>query len=150
LREAGHQVYVVLSEEGPLAEQIRKEGVEVGIIRLGILRRKYFNPQGLFNRVKVINNAHRDLVNLVKEKRINHIYSNTTSVLVGAWVARELRIFHTWHIHEIVAQPFWLTWILGKNVGKYADRIIVVSQAVKDFWRQIITKKDLKVIYNGL
>ncbi len=150
LKDAGHAVYVVLSEEGALAEAIRKEGVEVHIIRLGILRRKYFNPSGLFNRLQVIRNAHRELVTLVKEKQITHLYSNTTAVLVGAWVARDLRIFHTWHIHEIIAQPRWLAWILGKMVGKYANRVIVVSQAVKEFWNQIIPHKDLTVIYNGI
>ena len=89
LRDAGHEVYVVLSEEGLLAEAIRKEGVEVRIIRLGILRRKYFNPSGLLNRLQVIRNAHRELVKLVREKQTTHLYSNTTAVLVGAWVAKE-------------------------------------------------------------
>ena len=150
LRDAGHEVYVVLSEEGSLAEAIRKEGVEVRIIRLGILRRKYFSPSGLLNRVKVIRNAHAELVKLVREKKITHLYSNTTAVLVGAWVARDLEIFHTWHIHEIIAKPKWLAWILGKLVGKYADQVIVVSQAVKDFWSGIIPDKELTVVYNGI
>lgn len=150
LRDAGHEVYVVLSEEGLLAEAIRKEGVEVRIIRLGILRRKYFNPIGLLNRLQVIRNAHRELVKLAKEKQVTHLYSNTTAVLVGAWVARDLRIFHTWHIHEIIAQPRWLAWVLGKMVGRYANQVIVVSQAVKEFWNQIIPHKELTVVYNGI
>ena len=150
LRDAGHEVYVVLSEEGSLAEAIRKEGVEVRIIRLGILRRKYFSPSGLLNRLQVIRNAHRELVKLAKEKQITHLYSNTTAVLVGAWVARDLRIFHTWHIHEIIAQPKWLAWILGKMVGRYANQVIVVSQAVREFWSLIIPGKELAVVYNGI
>lgn len=150
LRDAGHEVYVVLSEEGSLAEAIRKEGVEVRIIRLGILRRKYFNPSGLLDRLKVTRKAHRALVRLAKQKQITHLYSNTTAVLVGAWVARKLGIFHTWHIHEIIAKPKWLAWILGKLVGKYADQVIVVSQAVKEFWSGIIPDKELTVVYNGI
>ena len=150
LRDAGHDVYVVLSEEGLLAEAIRKEGVEVRIIRLGILRRKYFNPSGLLNRLQVIRNAHRELVKLAEEKQITHLYSNTTAVLVGAWVAKELDIFHTWHIHEIIAKPKWLAWVLGKIVGRYADQVIVVSQAVKEFWNRIIPYKQLTVVYNGI
>src|SRR5690606_38430326 len=93
LRDAGHEVYVVLSEEGELAQEIRKEGVEVHIVRLGILRRKYFNPKGLINRIKVIKDARVSLVELAKQREITHVYSNTTAVLVGAWVARELGIF---------------------------------------------------------
>src|SRR5690606_15879524 len=126
LRDAGHEVHVVLSEQGPLADAIRKEGIEVHVIRLGILRRKYFSPSGLLNRLKVMRNAHRDLIRLANEKQITHLYSNTTAVLVGAWVARDLEIFHTWHIHEIIAKPKWLAWILGKLVGKCADQVIVV------------------------
>lgn len=143
-------MYVVLSEEGALAEAIRKEGMEVRIIRLGILRRKYFSPSGMLNRLQVIRNAHRELAKLVREKQITHLYSNTTAVLVGAWVARDLGIFHTWHIHEIIAQPKWLAFILGKLVGRYADQVIVVSQAVKEFWNQIIPHKELTVVYNGI
>ena|SRR5690554_458365 len=150
LRDAGHVVHVVLSEEGSLADQLRKEGVEVSILRLGILRRKYFTPQGLFNRLSVLKKAHRSLVDLVKQKRISHIYSNTTAVLVGAWVANELKIFHTWHIHEIIAQPKWLGWILGKMVGRYADQVIVVSDAVKCFWQPFMANKELTVVYNGI
>lgn len=150
LRDAGHEVCVVLSEEGALAEEIRKEGLDVHIIRLGILRRKYFNPKGLIDRLQVTRSAYRTLKYLAKQKQINHIYSNTTAVLVGAWVARKLKIFHTWHIHEIIAKPKWLAWILGAMVGKYADQIIVVSQAVKEFWSQMIPDKYLTVIYNGI
>src|SRR5690554_4719549 len=98
LRDAGHYVHVVLSEEGALADEIRKEGVAVSIVRLGILRRKYFNPKGLINRLRVIQHARRELGRLVNLHEINHIYSNTTAVLVGAWVADRRRIFHTWHI----------------------------------------------------
>lgn len=149
-RDAGHEVHVVLSEEGALAEAIRKEGVAVYIVRLGILRRKYFNPSGLLNRLQVIRNAHRELVKLAREKEVTHLYSNTTAVLVGAWVARDLNIFHTWHIHEIIAKPKWLAWILGKMVGRYADQVIVVSQAVKEFWSGFISGKELTVVYNGI
>src|SRR5690554_4296178 len=88
LREEGHYVQVVLSEEGALADELRKDGVLVSIVRLGILRRKYFNAKGLMNRLQVIRNARRQLVKLVKENRINHVYSNTTAVLVGAWIAK--------------------------------------------------------------
>jgi glycosyltransferase involved in cell wall biosynthesis len=150
LRDAGHQVDVVLSEEGPLSDKLRKEGLEVSIIRLGILRRKYFNVKGLLNRARILRNAHSGIADLVKEKRINHIYSNTSAVLLGAWVSRSLKVFHTWHIHEIITKPRWLAAILGKIIGSSSDQIIVVSGAVKTFWSKYIPVKKLKVIYNGL
>lgn len=150
LRDEGHYVHVVLSEEGILADEIRKEGIAVSIVRLGILRRKYFNARGLMNRLQVIRNARRELLKLVKENRINHVYSNTTAVLVGAWVAKREKIFHTWHIHEIITRPQWLGAILGKIVGTYSDQVIVVSQAVHAFWNTYISDGLIKVVYNGI
>src|SRR5690554_5146081 len=72
LRDSGHVVHVVLSEEGLLADQLRQEGLEVSIMRLGVLRRKYFSFGGLLNRGRVIKDAFVELVKMVKDKKINH------------------------------------------------------------------------------
>jgi glycosyltransferase involved in cell wall biosynthesis len=150
LKEKGEQVQVVLSEEGPLVDAIQAEGIKVHIIRLGILRRKYFNPKGLVNRSKVLRQAYRQLIDLCKKERITHLYSNTSAVLVGAFVARKLRIFHTWHIHEIITQPAWFAKLIGKSVGKYGDKVIVVSEAVKKHWESHVPAEKLEVIHNGI
>ncbi|MEX2592998.1 MAG: glycosyltransferase family 4 protein [Anditalea sp.] len=150
LRDSGHRVYIVLSEEGPLAGKLRNEGLEVFIIRLGILRRKYFNVKGLINRASIMRNAYGELVKLVKKNGINHIYSNTSAVLVGAWVGKSQKVFHTWHIHEIITTPTWFPAFMGKIVGHCSDQILVVSDAVKKFWSKYIPDKELKVIYNGI
>jgi len=150
LKDIGEKIQVVLSEEGPLADAIRDEGVEVHIIRLGILRRKYFNLSGLANRTIVLNRAYRELTALAKREKISHIYSNTSAVLIGAFVARNLDLYHTWHIHEIITNPKWFAALIGKMVNKYADQVIVVSEAVKHHWEQYITSIEIKVIHNGI
>lgn len=150
LRDSGHRVHVVLSEEGPLAGKLRDEGLEVFIIRLGILRRKYFNIKGLINRATIMRKAYSELLNLVKKRGIDHIYSNTSAVLVGAWVCKSQKIFHTWHIHEIITKPVWFAALMGKIIGRYSDQILVVSDAVKNYWGKYISDNELKVIYNGI
>jgi glycosyltransferase involved in cell wall biosynthesis len=150
LRDSGCYVKVVLSEEGPLADQLQREGINVSIIRLGVLRRKYFNPSGLINRLGVLKSAYKQILKLLKEENINHIYSNTTAVLVGAWVARSQKIYHTWHIHEIIVQPIWLAALLGKIVESSSDQVIVVSEAVKYFWSKYVSSEKIKVVYNGI
>src|SRR5690606_37353385 len=79
LQQAGHRPIVVLSETGPLVSYLEKMGIEVRIIRLGILRRKYMNVPGLFNRIKVSRKAWVALASLVDQENIEVIYSNTTS-----------------------------------------------------------------------
>jgi glycosyltransferase involved in cell wall biosynthesis len=150
LKEEGESIQVVLSEEGPLAEAIRMEGIRVHIIRLGILRRKYFNLPGLFNRFGVLKRAYQELVSLSKRENVTHIYSNTSAVLIGAFVAKELHLYHTWHIHEIVIHPKWFASLLGKLVNKYSDMVLVVSQAVKEHWDKYISAYKLRVIHNGI
>jgi len=43
LIQKGHRVIVVLSEDGELAQKLEENDCIVKIVRLGILRRKYFN-----------------------------------------------------------------------------------------------------------
>jgi len=150
LKEEGEKIQVVLSEEGPLADAIREEEIIVHIIRLGILRRKYFNLPGLFNRFGVLKKAFRDLVALAKKERVTHIYSNTSAVLIGAFVAKELNAYHTWHIHEIVTHPKWFASLLGKLVNRYSDKVLVVSEAVKGHWDKHVSSFKLEVIHNGI
>jgi glycosyltransferase involved in cell wall biosynthesis len=69
---------------------------------------------------------------------------------VGAWVGRSQKIFHTWHIHEIIQKPRWLAAVLGKIIEPCSDQVIVVSDAVKTFWSKYISTQKLNVIYNGI
>jgi glycosyltransferase involved in cell wall biosynthesis len=150
LKEKGEKIQVVLSEEGPLADAIREEGLKVHIIRLGILRRKYFNVSGLFNRFTILKKAFSELVALAKRENVTHIYSNTSAVLIGAFVAKELNVYHTWHIHEIITHPKWFASLIGKIVNRYSDLVLVVSEAVKVNWDKYISSDILKVIHNGI
>ena len=43
LKKNGHKPLVVLSEDGLLSQALKKEHIEVRFIKLGIIRRKYFN-----------------------------------------------------------------------------------------------------------
>ncbi|MDO6439633.1 glycosyltransferase family 4 protein [Cyclobacterium sp. 1_MG-2023] len=150
LKESGVYVIVILSEEGPLADELRKLGVQVKLIRLGIIRRKYFNAKGLINRVKVIFKAYKQLGELAKAENITHIYSNTAAVWVGAFLSRVKGYTHVWHLHEIIVKPKFFSLWMGKLVQYNSDRVIVVSQAVKNHWEKYVSGNKLQLIYNGI
>ena len=150
LQTNGHQCIIVLSEEGLLTEELKKINIEFKIIRLGILRRKYFNVKGIINRIIVNKNAWIQLKRLIKEEKPDVIYSNTTGVLIGALVAKSSNVKHFWHLHEIIIKPKLFTIFMGWLVNRYSDKVIVVSDAVKQHWVKYIDEKKLFRIYNGI
>jgi glycosyltransferase involved in cell wall biosynthesis len=150
LVKRNHQVWVVLSEEGPLSNDLLQAGADVIYIRLGILRRKYFSPTGIINRLITINQAKKELEKIIRQKNINLVYSNTTGVLAGAFAASKCRIKHIWHVHEIIESPRWFTQILGKIMRQYAHSVVVVSEAVKKSWLSVIPENKMVVVHNGI
>jgi glycosyltransferase involved in cell wall biosynthesis len=143
-------VIVVLSEDGPLVQELQNLGTAVHIHKLGILRRKYFNPSGLLNRIKTILKAKSFLETLMTENRITHIYSNTSAVLVGAFLARNKDVKHIWHLHEILISPGWFVWMMGKIINRNADKVVAVSQAVWDNWKGEVEEFKLVLVHNGI
>ncbi|WP_214228868.1 glycosyltransferase family 4 protein [Pedobacter sp. B4-66] len=150
LKNNGNTPIVVLSEEGPLVDKLRNQQVEVHIIRLGILRRKYFSFPGIINRLLVLKKANKSLQDLVKERNIKLVYSHTTAVLVGAIVARRLKLKHIWHVLEITTKPLFFVRVMGWLLNKYSTSVITASDAVKNHWKQWVDPAKLKTIYNGL
>jgi glycosyltransferase involved in cell wall biosynthesis len=151
LRKQGHHCVVVLSNKGSLEQALESVGAEVYIINLGILRRKYFTIAGLFNRIQKWRNASIELNALIRAHQIELVYSNTAAVLIGAWVAKNNKLKHIWHIHEIIEQPKLLHQFLGWQLRKGADKLIVVSDAVAKCWESVLfDKTNLIRIYNGI
>ncbi|RZL52038.1 MAG: glycosyltransferase [Pedobacter sp.] len=150
LADNNHKPIVVLSEKGELVDELNKLGVEVRIIRLGILRRKYFSVPGIINRISVTSKAWKSLSILIEDEKIDILYSNTTGVLIGAFLARRKKIKHIWHIHEIITKPKIFTRVLSFLIEKYSHNIIVVSNAVKQHWEKHIRKQSITRIYNGI
>ena len=150
LAEGKHRPIVVLSETGYLVDELQRMNIEVKIIRLGILRRKYLSISGILNRISVTRNAWKALNNLIDENKIDLIYSNTTGVFIGAFLAKRRKIKHIWHVHEIITSPMIFTKVMAFLLERYSDNIIVVSDSVKVHWAKYVKKKPITRIYNGI
>jgi glycosyltransferase involved in cell wall biosynthesis len=150
LKLAGYRVVVVLSEDGPLVNELQSLGITIHIHKLGILRRKYFSLSGLVNRFNTILKAKSYLENLMIHYQISHIYSNTSAVLVGAFLQRKRGVRHIWHLHEILLSPAWFALLMGKIINRNADKVIVVSQAVWDNWKDKVDESKMLMLHNGI
>ena len=149
-KESNHEITVVLSEKGMLADQLTQLGIEVHFIDLAILRRQYLSIGGLLNRVSTGYKAYRKLKELCMERHFNLIYSNTTAVIVGFFVAAKMRIAHIWHVHEIIEKPAALFRLLSWLLNHKINRIITVSKAVNDHWSKYVDPHKMTIIYNGI
>ena len=161
LQNNGHNCFVVLSDEGPLAAKVRAIGVNVQIINLGIIRRKYFNVPGVVNRFKKWAQASRLLKSIIEKENIDIVYSNTAAVLIGGWVVSRIKksgstVQHYWHIHEIIEKPKFLYRFIVWLMQAKSDKIIMVSGAVTNHWVGIggkvntVLQNKSTLIYNGI
>jgi glycosyltransferase involved in cell wall biosynthesis len=149
LKQKGHKVCVVVSEEGPLTTALQKVGIQTKIIRLGILRRRYFNFFGIINRAVVLTCAFFALKKLCKTQQIDLIYTNTAPVVVGGLLAKFTGIKNVWHLHEILEKESFMHRFFGKLINATASKVIVVSNAVYNNWAGVIDARKMVTVYNG-
>lgn len=151
LDKSKFEPYVILPCDGPLVEKLRENNIWVKVIEYPILRRKYFNPLGIFNYSKDYLKYSDKINKIVREKEINIIHTNTAAVLEGVYIKKKTKLPLIWHIHEIIVNPKFMHKFLSKVIAKNADEVITVSNAVKHHLESTgYFKKDIKVIYNGV
>jgi glycosyltransferase involved in cell wall biosynthesis len=154
LKEEGAKVYVFLSEKGPLSEALEAIGIEVHILRLGILRRKYINPWGIINRIYFTLKAAFSLKSFIKKHSIDLVYNNAASVFAGLIAANITQTKHIWHIHEIILTPKPFASFLARLMANNSSLNIYVSEATLKYWtglnEAIISKNRAVKIWNGI
>lgn len=144
--------YVVLPEEGILAEAFRKENIYVEVMPYPIMRRKYFNLFGIIQFFCGLIKYSKKLKKFAKDKNINVVHTNTAAVLEGCYVSKKLRIPHLWSIHEIIVSPKIMYKVTSKLIAKYSSITITDSNAVKNHIENsgYFNSGKIKTIYNGV
>ncbi len=152
LKGDGYTPVVFLSEPGQLAQELKGHEIEVRFLRLGILRRKYFNLAGLVNRAYFVVRAVLLICRSAKKHKPRWIYNNTSSSLAPAFAAALLRIRLVWHIHEIVDSPRLFAKFLAFCLNHFGTVNIVVSSATYNHWLNLNgkLKHKLRLVHNGL
>jgi glycosyltransferase involved in cell wall biosynthesis len=151
LREEGHEVHLVVSEDGPLLDVFKQIGATTSIIRLGVLRKRYMNVYGLLNRVHVLFSALVQLRRLIQSEKIDLIYTNTTPVIIGGVLSKLTGVPNVWHLHEIMDPPRSMVHrIFGSIIKATSKKVIAVSDAVYENWLPSIESEKLVRIYNGI
>ncbi len=94
------------------------------------------------------------LLKLNKQKKFDIIYTNTSTVPIGALVSLFTKIPHVWHIREFLEEDYSLKFDFGFKLSSYfinksSKRIIFNSKAVLQKYSKTISPDKLSIIYNG-
>lgn len=143
---------VVLPNDGILKDKLIENGIETYVVHYPILRRKYFNLKGIINYGLSYFGKSNEIVKLLKNKKIDIIHANTTAVLEGIYLKKKLKCKLIWHVHEIILKPAIINKTISYLIGKYADKCVAVSEAVKKHLidSKFIDEDKVEVIYNGV
>lgn len=146
------EAHVILPNDGVLVPALREVGAQVEVINYPILRRKYFNPKGIFDYFTSYNHYSKQIAQYAIENKIDIIHNNTTAVLEGIYLKRKLKLPLLWHVHEIIVKPKFISDFINFLMGCFADKIVTVSQAVANHIKQSphIKNDQVSVIYNGV
>jgi len=146
----GFNVYVILPEKGKLDDFLIKKNIKIVYLELGVLRKKYLNPLGLINRAVANVKAIAFLSNYIKDHSIDLVYTNTSTILSGGIAAKKNSIPSLFHIHEIPTGN-WLYGIFsGKIINRISNKVLTVSNSVKNHWLKNIDELKIDRVYNGI
>ena len=127
---------VVFPGEGPMTEAARCRGFEVVIVPLChwlYFQRDWWYWKNLAGRLlpNVVQLAH-----LIRRRRIELAYTNTSAIFESALAARLAGVPHVWHVHEVLKsgnamdQALPLDTIKGL-IHRLSDRIVFESEAAQ-------------------
>lgn len=145
---------VILPNDGILREKLKDGGIETYIIHYPILRRKYFNFKGIISYLVNYRKKSKEIIDLLNKKniKVDLIHVNTMAVLEGIYLKKQINAKLIWHIHEIILSPKIVAKFLDWCVGRYADKVVTVSNAVKSYLvnSKMVPVFKINTIHNGI
>ncbi len=95
------------------------------------------------------------LKSVVKKQKIDIIHTNSSVLNTGAILARMTGVPHVWHIREFALKglgffPVWEYHNLCEFIGSCSDKVITISHAIADEFKDKIPPDKIEVVYNGI
>lgn len=115
-----------------LSPELEKLNIECCFVPLGVLRRKYLKLQKLPHFSFEMLAGVRQLVRLIRKRKIALVHTNTNTVLASGLAARLTGVPHVWSIHELMVEPATVRNALHYMIPRFSTRVVTVSQAVRD------------------
>lgn len=148
--------FVVLPTDGPLRDRLNEIDIPTYIVPM----KPWICPSGLseerfiFSLATHLKDNISVLINIIKEKKIDIVQTNTSTIIDGAIASALTSTSHIWHIHEILrdSPSFKDTLkleVVYDAISSLSSRVVSVSRAVDSQFKNIPLGKRC-VIYNGI
>jgi glycosyltransferase involved in cell wall biosynthesis len=156
LKKDGHGGLVLIPCDGPIKERLISIGWEVvtypipwWITFAG--RNRWHLQDLLLGLPKRLTH----ICGLMKERKIDTVYTNTLACFDGALAARIAKMPHVWHIHEIFGaqreMEFYLPkWLVTLIIGHLSKCIIVPSRIARDSLTTSVMRTKARMVNNGV
>lgn len=152
------KIMVLLPYPGKIEEVLKSLGIEYEILpfpKCVEYKRKVPTLKNRFKRTylyyKSFYNVLPKFVSITKAFSPDVIYSNTSVISIGYWVARKLKVPHVWHIREFgdVDYIYFPTKRSVTACIRKTERSIFGSEALRNAW---LKRKTIEshVVYNGI
>ena len=97
----------------------------------------------------------KKMAEILKDERIDLIYSNTSVVDLGYRISKILKLPHVWHIREFGEDDFSMYPLCSnrkyyKVIGDKNNTLICISQEVAKKFIGKVKKDKINIIYNGV
>ncbi len=97
----------------------------------------------------------KDLIDKITDKNFDMIYSNNSTIQVGADLANKMKLPHIWHIREYGRTDYHIVFSYSSKAVKAkfddADAIIAVSKSLENYIKENISSTaNTFCIYNGI
>lgn len=159
LKILGTNVYIVISRSGDGVELLDEYNVPHYMIRsynwiIRVSEAKSFTKTAELRLKMALNQvAIAKACRLIQELKIDLVHVNTSWSYIGAVAAKKCSLPYVWHIREFLeedqnVQFFDRSYALKLLNG--ADKIVCISQSIRDKYAHLVNNRLLNVIYNGL
>lgn len=143
---------VLIGRHGPLEDELKKLGIRYKIIRYSteVKKRNFVK-----NFLKVIMNymAVFKIRKFFREEKFDLIHNNTVFVRVGIEAAYREKIPYVCHIREFVWEDSRVRLLREKRqyfLMDHAERVIAISNAIKDKFCKILKNAQFEIVYDGI
>jgi glycosyltransferase involved in cell wall biosynthesis len=94
------------------------------------------------------------LIQLLRECKIDIVYTNTSVIPIGAIASFKSRIPHVWHLREFVDLDYGFRFDWGDQITKFcinrATAKIAISKAIFSHFSKGFMPENYHIIYNGI
>lgn len=153
----GHEVHVVVPEEGALCQALDESGIEWEIVESHKLRGVYGKSFGNALRLARMSVYYTcDYRNAKRFARTHSepfdiVYLNDCDSFIGAITAKLMHVPYVWHFRSHIRPQLWMPPIIS-NIYRDCGRIIAISDGMKKLLDEnpYIPREIVERVYDGL